>query len=61
MIVIGGTQKHQSVRSDGICPCLCSSMGTGGGYVPMIIEENEDRQSDDPGLDRKHTPSKSGC
>lgn len=43
MIVIGGTQAHQSVRDDGICPCLCSSMGTGGGYVPMIvIEEDKD-------------------
>lgn len=37
MIVIGGTQAHQSIRSDGICPCLTSSMGMGGGYVPIII------------------------
>lgn len=37
-IVIGVFQEHQSVRSDGICPALTSSMGRGGGYIPMIIE-----------------------
>jgi len=43
LIAIGGMQKHQSIRSDGICPCLTSSMGMGGGYVPIIIQiENED-------------------
>lgn len=35
-LIIGGEQKHQSVKKDGICTCLTSSMGTGGGYVPMI-------------------------
>ena len=38
-IVIGGFQEHQSVRSDGICPALTSSMGKGGGYTPMIVEK----------------------
>lgn len=36
-IILGGEQKHQSVKTDGICTCLTSSMGTGGGYVPMIV------------------------
>lgn len=36
-IVIGGMQEHQSVKTDGICTCLTSSMGDGGGYVPMIV------------------------
>ena len=36
-ILIGGEQKHQSIKTDGICTCLCSSMGSGGGYVPMIV------------------------
>ena len=36
-IIIGGMQDHQSVKIDGICTCLTSSMGTGGGYVPMIV------------------------
>ena len=39
--VIGGMRKNQSWRTDGIVPTLLSSMGTGGGYVPMIIIENE--------------------
>ena len=33
--LIGGEQKHQSVKYDGISTTLTSSMGTGGGYVPM--------------------------
>lgn len=37
--LIGGEQKHQSVKLDGVCTCLCSSMGTGGGYVPLLVWE----------------------
>ena len=36
-IIIGGMQAHQSIKTDGICTCLTSSMGMGGGYVPMIV------------------------
>ena len=36
-ILIGGEQKNQSVKTDGVCTCLCSSMEMGGGYVPMIV------------------------
>ena len=36
-ILIGGEQEHQSIKTDGICTCLCSSMGCGGRYVPMIV------------------------
>ena len=38
-IVIGGMQEHQSIKDDGVCTTLTSSMGTGGGYVPMVVEE----------------------
>ena len=37
-LIIGGMQKHQSIKTDGICTTLTASMGTGGGYVPMITE-----------------------
>ena len=37
-ICIGGMQKHQAVTTNGISTCLCSAMGTGGGYVPMVTE-----------------------
>lgn len=37
IILLGGEQKHQAIKKDGICTCLTSSMGTGGGYVPLII------------------------
>lgn len=35
-ILLGGMQGHQSIKKDGICTTLTSSMGTGGGYVPMV-------------------------
>jgi DNA (cytosine-5)-methyltransferase 1 len=31
-------QKHQAVTTNGVSTCLTSSMGTGGGYVPMITD-----------------------
>jgi DNA (cytosine-5)-methyltransferase 1 len=37
-VVLGGLQKNQSVKTDGVCTCLTSSMGAGGGYVPMFTE-----------------------
>lgn len=38
-VIIGGEQKHQSIKLDGVCTCLCSSMGTGGGYIPLLVQE----------------------
>ena len=35
-ILIGGMQKNQSIKTDGISTTLTSSMGMGGGYVPMV-------------------------
>lgn len=40
-LIIGGMQKHQSVKKDGICTTLTASMGTGGEYVPMVIANDE--------------------
>ena len=46
-ILIGGEQKHQSIKTDGISTCLCSSMGSGGGYVPMIVmTENREQRTE---------------
>ena len=36
-ILIGGLQENQSIKTDGVSTCLCSSMGMGGGYVPIIV------------------------
>lgn len=33
--IIGSTQKHASIKNDGITPTLTSAMGLGGGHVPM--------------------------
>lgn len=38
-ILIGGMQKNQSVKTDGISTTLTSSMGMGGGYVPMVVSD----------------------
>lgn len=38
IVCVGGMQEHQSITIDGTSTCLTSSMGSGGGYVPMITE-----------------------
>lgn len=38
--MIGGLQKHQMPRSDGICPCVNSAAGMGGGQTPIAIRPN---------------------
>ena len=35
--IIGSTQKHASIRNDGISTTLTSAMGMGGGHVPMYV------------------------
>lgn len=37
-VLFGGMQKNQAVKTDGVCTTLTSSMGCGGGYVPMITD-----------------------
>ena len=34
-IIIGSTQEHAAISTDGIVPTLTSAMGRGGGHVPM--------------------------
>lgn len=28
--IVGGLQKHQAIKTDGVCVTLCSAMGIGG-------------------------------
>lgn len=35
--MIGGLQKHQTPRDDGICPCVNSAAGMGGGQTPIAM------------------------
>ena len=37
--IIGSTQKHAKVSTDGVVPTLTSAMGMGGGHVPMIANK----------------------
>lgn len=35
--MLGGLQKHQTPRDDGICPCINSAAGMGGGQTPIAM------------------------
>ena len=39
--VLGGLQKHQTPRTDGISPTLTEAMGKGGGQTPIIIDTKD--------------------
>lgn len=41
-VVIGSTQEHAAVKNDGVCHCLTACMGTGGGQIPMITDNQND-------------------
>ena len=43
VLVLESNQNHATIRDTEICTTLPASMGMGGGYVPMIVEvENND-------------------
>ena len=42
--VLGGLQKHQTQRTDGISPTLTEAMGKGGGQTPIIIDTAEPKE-----------------
>lgn len=42
--VLGGLQKHQTPRMDGISPTLTEAMGKGGGQTPIIIDTAEPKE-----------------
>ena len=42
MIVIESNQNHAVVKDTEISPALPASMGMGGGYVPMILEDKSE-------------------
>ena len=42
--VLGGLQKHQTPRTDGISSTLTEAMGKGGGQTPIIIDTAEPKE-----------------
>lgn len=42
--VLGGLQKHQTPRTDGISPTLTEAMGKGGGQTPIIVGKAEGQE-----------------
>lgn len=51
MILIGGEQKNQAIKTDGVCTCLAASMGMGGGYVPILVFEMRRDEGGDQDLE----------
>ena len=43
VIVLESNQNHAIAEDTEVCPTLPASMGMGGGYVPMIVVD-EDRE-----------------
>ena len=47
--VVGGLQKNQTPKTDGICPTLTSAMGMGGGQIPIVsdkvVQLNDSKES----------------
>lgn len=41
MTILESNQNHATIRDAEICPTLPASMGLGGGYVPMIVTEDD--------------------
>ena len=39
-ILLESNQNHATVQTDGVSTALPASMGEGGGYVPMVVEES---------------------
>ena len=37
-IILESNQNHATITNSGVCPTLPSSMGMGGGNVPMVVE-----------------------
>ena len=37
--IVGGLQKHQTPRDDGISPSLTEAMGKGGGQIPILLKQ----------------------
>ena len=38
-ILLESNQNHATITDNGICTTLSASMGLGGGYIPMIVQE----------------------
>lgn len=40
-IILESNQNHATITDNGVCPTLPASMGMGGGYVPMVVIEDD--------------------
>ena len=49
MILLESNQNHATAQDTEICPTLPASMGLGGGYVPMIVQETFNQISQSAG------------
>lgn len=45
-ILLESNQNHATITDNGICTTLSASMGLGGGYIPMIVQEVANGRTD---------------
>ena len=43
-VLLESNQNHATVQTDGVSTTLPASMGEGGGYVPMVVDNNQIKQ-----------------
>ena len=46
VLVIESNQNHATITDTEVCTTLPASMGMGGGYIPMIVDELKHPASD---------------
>lgn len=57
IILLESNQNHATITSNGICTTLPASMGLGGGYVPMIVVNADNKDGDVIDISESNRPS----
>lgn len=47
-ILLESNQNHATISQNGVCTTLSASMGLGGGYIPMIVQEVNNGRNETP-------------
>ena len=60
-ILLESNQNHATITENGICPSLVASMGMGGGYIPMVVNDMKVWATGNGQLDQIHLKDKVGA
>ena len=47
-MLLESNQNHATISQNGVCTTLSASMGLGGGYIPMIVQEVNNGRNETP-------------